>query len=255
MNISLWKNMSRLKKKLLLYFILIAIVSLSVSAEIILELGSPYFQGAIQKELRFQLEKELPGERVAQIMEKRINFDKIFEPISTLQVRAILLLIVISASIGTAFSQYTKDIVVPMEGMVSATRQIADGDLSVTIKVSSNDEIGQVGNLINDMSVNLQDMVLQIKQEVMRLREKISLAQEKLLKISQEHNIKEILKKRKMRVRDFKSILIKGKEVDKIMNDMGYDLSALQAFVNMYKVFQLSNNVNGIDEEIAQADV
>jgi methyl-accepting chemotaxis protein len=251
---SLTKNMSRLKKKLMLYFLLISIVSLSITAEIILELGSPYFQGPIKIELEAQLIKELPKEKAVMIVKEKLDFDKIFKPIGTLQVRSILLLIVVSLSIGASFGQYTKDIVVPMEGMVSATKKIADGDLSVSIDVKSNDEIGQVGNLINDMSINLQDMILQIKQEVMRLKEKIAMAQEKISVISKEDDMHGILLNKRMRVKDFKNMLSKSQEVDKIMDDMGFDLSALQAFVNMYKVFQLSSNLTEFEGEVPTSD-
>jgi methyl-accepting chemotaxis protein len=239
--------MSRLKRKLLLYFILIAIVSTSVTAEIILELGSPVFKNEVKKNLHEELAQSLGKKRAAKLMKEEIDFDKVFSSIGTLQVRAILLLVIVSLSIGGAFFQYTKDIVSPMEGMVSATQKMADGDLSVSIPVVSQDEIGQVASLINDMSINLQEMILQVKQEVMRLKEKIALANDKIMTFSDESHIDEILKTKKMKVKDFKKFYELGGDLEKLMEEMVGDLSALQAFANMYKVFQLSSQMNQND--------
>lgn len=238
------KGMSRLKRKLLLYFILISIVSLSVTAEIILELGSSVFEDAVKKNLVTELQKTLPTEEAKNIVEQKIDFSNVLSPIGTLQVRIILLLIVITGSIVLAFVQYAKDIVAPMENMVSATKKIADGDLSISVPVQTKDEIGQIGILINDMSVNLQEMILQIKQEVLRLKEKIAVASNKLNTVSEEMNLNEIVSQKKMKVKDLREIMSMGSDVNQLMEEMIMDLSALQAFVNMYKVFQLSTQDN-----------
>ncbi len=234
------KGMSRLKKKLLLYFILISLVSISVTVEIILELGSPVFEDQVKRNLVIELQKSLPKEQAEQIIMKQVDFQHVFNPIGSLQTRTLLLLLVIFMTIIGAFYQYTKDIVSPMEGMVTATKKIADGDLSITVPVQSKDEIGQIGTLINDMSVNLQEMILQIKQEVLRLKEKIAVAANRISYFSEDMDINQIFAQKKMKIRDLKEIFGAGAEVNKLLEEMIVDLSALQAFVNMYKVFQLS---------------
>ncbi len=247
--LSFLKDMSRLKRKLLLYFLLIAIVSTSVTAEIILELGSPVFKNAVIKNLHSEISKNTDKASADKLI-KKIDFDKVFDPIGSLQIRAILLLLVISLSIVGAFFQYTKDIVSPMEGMVLATKRMADGDLSVSVPVMTKDEIGQVGSLINDMSVNLQEMILQVKQEVMRLKEKIAIANDKIVTFSEDTKIQDILRTKKMKVKDLKGFLELGTDVAKMMDEMIGDLSALQAFANMYKVFQLSSQIGGMETKM-----
>lgn len=238
-----FSKMSRLKRKLLLYFLLVSIVSTSVTAEIILELGSPVFRNSVKENLRIELERNLTKKEAAFFVNNRINFDKVLSPVASLQVRTILLLLVITISIVGAFFQYAKDIVSPMEGMVSAAKKIADGDLSVSVPVVTQDEIGQVGLLINDMSINLQEMILQVKQEVMRLKEKIAVANDKIETFSEESKIEDIIKNKRMKISDLKKFIELGVDLAKLMDEMISDLSALQSFANMYKVFQLTSQL------------
>jgi len=232
--------MSRLKKKLLLYFILVAVVSLSVSAEIVLELGSPVFREAFKKRLYSELVKEYPPETAREFVDKKINLESFFHPISDLQIRTLLLLLVITFAIFGSFILFAKDIVTPMEGMVIATKKIADGDLSASVPVKSQDEIGQIGMLINDMSVNLQEMIIQIRQEVIRLREKISEANKKVTRVLHGDDLQNAINSKRLKIDHLRDLISAGDEISSLLDDMVIELSSLQAFVNMYKVFQVS---------------
>ncbi len=233
------KSMSRLKKKLLLYFILISVVSISVSAEIILELGSPTFRDRFKRDLTREISRNLSEEEMKQLKEN-LDESAIFASVTDLQVRMVLLLLVVSLSIIGSFFLFTKDIVTPMEGMVSATKKIAEGDLSASVPVLSEDEIGQIGNLINEMSVNLQDLILQIKSEVERLQARINVVSEKVTVSLQSTDLRSALDNKKMQVRDIRKLIATGDDMNGMLNDMLIDLSALQAFVNLYKVFEVS---------------
>ena len=235
------KEMSRLKKKLLLYFILISVVSISVSAEIILELGSPVFSNSFNKTLKVELLKVMSEEQATDFIESKIDHAAYFHPIIDLQVRVILLLIVVGGSIVGSFFLFTKDIVEPMEGMVSATKKIAEGDLSSTVPISSKDEIGQIGSLINEMSVNLQDLILQIKSEVERLQERITIVNDKVTNTLTSTGLQASMHNKTLKMRDVRSLISTGDDVNGILKDMMIDLSALQAFVNLYKVFEVSD--------------
>lgn len=238
-------KMSRLKKKLLLYFILISIVSISVSAEIILELGSPNFKGNFLNTIEKEFQKTLPEAEVKAAMEA-VDKDVFFHPIYDLQIRMILLLTVVGGSIVGAFFLFTKDIVSPMEGMVTATRKIAEGDLSASVPVESEDEIGQIGNLINEMSVNLQDLILQLKSEVDRMRERITVVSSKISVSLQGNDLKQALESKKINASDIRNLISAGDDMNGLLNDMLIDLSALQAFVNLYKVFEVKENEPGL---------
>lgn len=228
--------MSRLKKKLLLYFILISIVSISVSAEIILEMSSTRFQQSIQENIHKELAAQLEPSELASI-QKKMDAENIFAPVVNLRNRMILLLIVVSISIIVAFYLFTKDIVRPMDGMVEATKKIADGDLTVMVPVLSEDEIGQLAGLINDMNVNLQDMIMQLRQEITRHMEQIIKASFKVGEIIRDDLTDRALDEKKISMREFRTMIKIGKEVDQILETMSGEMFALQKFVNMYKTY------------------
>lgn len=242
------RNMSRLKKKLLLYFILISIVSISVSAEIILELGSPHFKDSFIVQMEKELSHHMSKEEVQDIVETKMDRSVIFAPIVDLQVRMILMLLVVSFSIIGAFFLFTKDIVTPMEGMVGATKKIADGDLSASVPVLSNDEIGQVGMLINEMSINLQDLILQLRSEVDRLKQRIGIVNERVSETLHKDELMSALKDKKLNASEVRKIIAAGDDISAILKDMMIDLSALQAFINLYKVFEVQAKEEGTQQ-------
>ena len=239
--------MSRLKKKLLLYFILVSIVSISVSAEIIFEMSSARFRDNIRDNYEKQLAQQFPPARLAEIRQN-MDYGYVFEPISNLRNRMILLLIVVSVSIIGALFLFTRDIVSPMDGMVEATKKIAEGDLTVTVPVMSEDEIGQCAGLINDMNVNLQDMIMQIRQEINRHMQQIVKVSYKMGEVIQGESVERALKEKKISVSDFKKIMRSSREVLAVMETMSDELYALQTFVKMYKTY-------GQHTEVLQKDI
>lgn len=243
------RNMSRLKKKLLLYFLLISIVSISVSAEIILEMSSPVLTRNIENNFFAELKKELPKEKVEKIKIK-IDENAVFDPINQLRNRMILLLLVVSFSIIGAFFLFTKDIVDPMDGMVVATQKIVDGDLTVKVPVMSEDEIGQIGRLINNMNEKLLDMIVQVKQDLNRHKDKIKAASNIVNEIIS-GKTGDIIDAKKMKVSDFKKMIKHGKDVVALLEIMLTDLTSLQTFINMYKTYTLKTELS--QDEIEDA--
>ncbi|MCL2156092.1 MAG: methyl-accepting chemotaxis protein [Leptospirales bacterium] len=237
---------SRLQKKLTLYFLLIAVVGISVSIEMIIEFSTAKFRNDIRQSVISEIQDRLPAGDVPKIDVEKLSV-AIGEPISNFRNRIILVMIVICISIIAAFRLFTKDIVHPMDGIVEATKKIADGDLTVTVPVMSEDEIGQIAKLINDMNVNLQDMIMQIKQEIERHRAKIQQATDTMSLISQE-NSKEIMEKREMRLSDFKKMMKLSKDVIKLHNTMMVEIDALETFVNMYKTYSIGGGTD-IDQK------
>jgi methyl-accepting chemotaxis protein len=239
--------MSRLKRKLLLYFLLIAIVSISVSAEIIFEMSTSSFQEKILTNFYSQLDDRVSPDKIKEI-KKSIKTDIVFSSLHNFRIRMILLLLVVSGSIIGAFFLFTKDIVSPMDKMVEATKQIAGGDLTVTVPIMSEDEIGQVAGLINDMNINLQDMIMQIRQEINRHMEQIIKASFKISEMIRDDITDKAMKERKLRASDFKKIMKFGREVVDILETMSDELFALQKFVKMYKTY-------GAHSEISQTEI
>lgn len=229
-------RMSRVKKKLLLYFILISIVSISVSAEIIFEMSSERFREQIKYAFYSEIEKNTSASEVLYLKQK-IDHAKVFSAIDDLRNRMILLLIVVFGSIVGAFVLFTKDLVAPMESMVEATKKIADGDLTVMVPVMSQDELGQMAKLINTMNADLQDMIMQIRQETERHKKEITRASGKVSFFSNEETLNRAIDEKKMKVSEMRSLVRYGRELEAVLDNMLADLSALQTYVSMYKTY------------------
>ena len=142
---------SKLKKKLLIYFILIAFVSMVVGLEMVWEVGEPKFLNKIS----------------ANILELNPDIDlspevskQLFKPVRELQLRMILLLFIVATSISVTLLIFIKNIANPLDEMVAAAKELRDGNLGATVPVLSDDEIGQLGESFNDLAVNLQEVLL-----------------------------------------------------------------------------------------------
>lgn len=253
--IRLIKAKSRLKRKLTLYFILIAIVSIFVSVEMILEFSSANFRNDIKDNLIKEVKQNIPAEYISRLKVEELN-KAINDPISDLRNRMILLLLVVFASIVGAFIMFTRDIVSPMDGIVDAIKQISDGDLTVTVPVVSDDEIGQIATLINDMNLNLQKMIVQIKQEVSRYKDRIQNATNAINTVSQK-DPDEIIENRTMKVSDFRKMIKLNNDIIKLLEIMFTDLGNLETFVKMYKTYTVHTEINQkeIDKVLDQYNV
>jgi len=233
---------SRLKKKLTLYFILIAVVSISVSVEMIFEFSSANFRTDIKNNLIQEVVNEVPAGYAGKLDIGKLN-NAINKPIIDLRNRMILLLLVVFASIVGAFIMFARDIVSPMDGIVEAIKKISDGDLTVSVPVMSDDEIGQIATLINDMNINLQKMIVQIRQEVSRHKNKIQDASEAFNTVSQK-NSDEIIENKKIKVSDFKKMVKLNTDIVKLLDSMFIDLGNLETFVKMYKTYTVHTEIN-----------
>ena len=244
------RDMSRLKKKLLLYFILVAIVSVSVSAEIILEMSTSVFRGSISSQIEKQLDGRLSAKDIA-VVKQTLSESASWRPIYDMRNRMILLLIVISGSVIGAFFLFTKDIVAPMDDVVEAAKRIAAGDFSAKAPVSTNDEIGQLGSLINDMNTNLQDMIARIRREVDRHREKIEEATGKNDSILEREKDEKILETKRMNLSTYRALVETTSEIKVLLWRMNNDMAALQAYVGSYKTYAIPSEIT--QEEIEQS--
>ncbi len=57
-------------------------------------------------------------------------------------------------------TMFIKNITEPLQHMIEMSREISSGDLSQTIKIRSDNELSELGNVINEMSSNLQEIIL-----------------------------------------------------------------------------------------------
>jgi methyl-accepting chemotaxis protein len=100
------------------------------------------------------------------MMTATLDIDKIFTPLSQMRQRILLLMIFIAACIVAGFSLFIKEIIAPLEDIVQATKKMADGDLTVRVPIKTNDEIGQIGTMLNTVNLGLVQLLIQLKYEL-----------------------------------------------------------------------------------------
>ena len=141
------KAKHRLQRTMIIYFLLIGFASLLVGVEFIVDTHGQ----ELKDELVLNFEK---------YSKKEIETDDIFSPIEKLRNKAILMIIIIMAVMIIVLTMFIKNITEPLQHMIEVSREISSGDLSQTIKIHSDNELSELGNVINEMSSNLQEIIL-----------------------------------------------------------------------------------------------
>ncbi len=141
------KAKHRLQRTMIIYFLLIGFASLLVGVEFIVDTHGD----ELKDELILNFEK---------YSKKEIETDDIFIPIEKLRNKAILMIIIIMAVMIIVLTMFIKNITEPLQHMIEVSREISSGDLSQTIKIHSDNELSELGNVINEMSSNLQEIIL-----------------------------------------------------------------------------------------------
>jgi len=136
-----------LQRTMIIYFLLIGFASLLVGVEFIVDTHGH----ELKDELVLNLEK---------YSKKEIETDDIFSPIEKLRNKAILMIIIIMAVMIIVLTMFIKNITEPLQHMIEVSRKISSGDLSQTIQIHSDNELSELGNVLNEMSSNLQEIIL-----------------------------------------------------------------------------------------------
>ena len=136
-----------LQRTMIIYFLLIGFASLLVGVEFIVDTHGH----ELKDELVLNYEK---------YSKKEIETDDIFIPIEKLRNKAILMIIIIMAVMIIVLTMFIKNITEPLQHMIEVSREMSSGDLSQTIKIHSDNELSELGNVINEMSSNLQEIIL-----------------------------------------------------------------------------------------------
>lgn len=118
-----------------------------VGIEFLLETQGP----KLRKELLANFEK---------YSDNSISEDILFLPIDHLRSKAILMIVVVLFVVVIVLMMFIKNITDPLQHMIETAKKISKGDLSQTIKISTQNELAELGNTINEMSSNLQEITL-----------------------------------------------------------------------------------------------
>jgi len=136
-----------LQRTMIVYFLLIGFASLLVGVEFIVETHGS------------ELKNELV-ENFNQYEQHQIAREQIFRPIEKMRNKAILMIVIILFVMLIVLTMFMKNITEPLQHMIETAQKISAGDLRQTISIHSQNELAELGNVINELSSNLQETSL-----------------------------------------------------------------------------------------------
>ena len=135
-----------LQRTMMVYFLLIGFAALLVGLEFIAETQGEGMRQAFLTRLSAPAADATPQEVLLQ-------------PLVHLRNKAILVIAIIMVVILIVMTMFMKHITEPLQHMITASRKISGGDLSQTIRIEGNNELAELGSVINEMSSNLQEII------------------------------------------------------------------------------------------------
>lgn len=140
-----------LQRTMIVYFLLIGFASLLVGIEFVVETQ----KSGLKEELLSNFES---------YSKKEITREAVFAPIDRLRSKAVLMIVIILCVMIIVLTMFIKNITGPLQHIIEVAKDISGGDLSHTVAVRSENELAELGKVINEMSSNLQEIILLSKQ-------------------------------------------------------------------------------------------
>lgn len=141
------KYKDNLQRTMIMYFMLIVCASLLVTVEFVFDVQSIDLRETLLHNFKL-------------ITENKIGSEAVFEPLEGLRNKAILMIGIIMFVTIIVLTMLIKNITGPLQHMIDLSEKISDGDLTQTITIDSNNELSQLGGVINEMSTNLQEVTM-----------------------------------------------------------------------------------------------
>lgn len=141
------KSRYTLQRTMIIYFLLIGFASMLVG----IEFWADFHSGALKTEI---------WQNLNQYDHKEITQEAVFAPIDRLRSKAILMVAIIMVVMLIVLTMFIKNITEPLQHMIQLSQKISAGDLSQTIQIDANNELADLGHVINEMASNLQEIIL-----------------------------------------------------------------------------------------------
>lgn len=137
-----------LERKLIAYFLLIVLAALMIGIEFVFEMG--------RNDLKQELWDNISS--AGNTLSGSTIDDSVFEPLLNLRTKIVVMFGVLTLVVAIVLIMFVKNITMPLQNMVNAAKRINEGDLSQVINIEAENEIGQLGVAINELTSNLQEM-------------------------------------------------------------------------------------------------
>ncbi len=135
-----------LQRTMIIYFLLIGFAALLLGVEFVNET----YNSKVKKEWLTNIET---------VVGRSIDSPEIFQPLDHLRYKAILMICIIMSVVVIVLMMFIKNITGPLQHMIEKSNEISSGDLSQTITIDANNELADLGHVINEMSSNLQEII------------------------------------------------------------------------------------------------
>jgi HAMP domain-containing protein len=145
------KSRYSLQRTMIIYFLLIGFATLLVGIEFLVDFQPDVLKAEIWRSIQ-------------RADQASIDPDAVFAPIDRLRSKAILMVVIIMVVMVIVLTMFIKHITEPLQHMIQLSQKISAGDLSQTIRIQSNNELSELGNVINEMASNLQEIILLSKR-------------------------------------------------------------------------------------------
>jgi methyl-accepting chemotaxis protein len=145
------KSRYSLQRTMIIYFLLIGFASMLVGVEFLAD----FHGGDLKDEIWTNINKT---------GDEQLGRTEIFAPIDRMCSKAILMVGIIMVVMLIVLNMFIKHITEPLQHMIGVSKNISAGDLSQTIRIYADNELAQLGRVINEMSSNLQEIILLSQQ-------------------------------------------------------------------------------------------
>ncbi len=129
----------KLQSRLLNYFMLIAVAAMLIGVEFYFEMS----HGQVNQEICSLAAEDSTGKTL---------------PLGNLRNKVVIMFGMLTVVVAIVLTMFIRNITTPLQKMADVAAGINAGDLSLTVPVETHDEIGQVGNAINELTSNLQEV-------------------------------------------------------------------------------------------------
>jgi len=145
------KKAQKLELFLLNYFFLIAIAAMMIGVEFYFEMSKP---GLKQEICTIQA-------AISDASDPEISTTDSLEEspaLSNLRNKIVVMFGVLTIVMAIVMMMFVKNITRPLQRTLDTAKLINDGDLSQVIRIETNDEVGQLGVVINELTSNFQEI-------------------------------------------------------------------------------------------------
>ena len=139
-------KLGKLELKMMNYFLLIAMAAVLIGVEFYFELSSDAYIEEFHQSLT--------------ISDETAAMQHIEQNIADLRNKIVIMFGVLSFVAAIVMLMFIKNITIPLAKMIAISKCINSGDLSHFVEIDEKDEIGELGQAINELTSNLQELAL-----------------------------------------------------------------------------------------------